>query len=86
MTDHVSTVTLDRLDNGAIVLARQQIAQGGNGLQAAEIVLCHIGNTVTPYVTWRRNIPEQGGDGSTYWGHYHHDLKSAQADYKKRIA
>lgn len=76
----------DKLDNGAEVLARAQVTFAGNGAQPAEIVLCRLpGNKATPYVTWQRNIPEQGGDGATYWGHYHNSLEAALSDYQERI-
>lgn len=76
----------NKLGNGATIIARRQITSGGNGLQPSEIVLCHLpGNRATPYVTWRRNIPELGGDGATYWGHYHSSIEDAQGEFQQRI-
>jgi hypothetical protein len=53
------------------------------GAMAAEIVLAYLPhNSVTPIVTWQRNI----ADGSTYWGHYFRaeDSEDPVADFMKR--
>jgi len=67
------------------VIAREALPDR-SGAQPAEIVLCSLpDNSITPYVTWQRNIPEKGGDGDLYWGHYCYDFKEAMEDFSKRI-
>lgn len=36
-------------------------------------------NSCTPFVTW-----QEGKDGATYWGHYHHEISAAVEDYESR--
>ena len=75
---------LESLSNGGLVLKRKPMADGPF-TQPSEIVLCKLShNNDHPYATWQRNIPERGGDGSTYWGHYFTTYEAAVSDFHKR--
>jgi hypothetical protein len=80
--DITTMPTLDTTESGGEIKMRRTLPQT-NGQMAAEIVLAHLPhNTITPFVTWQRNIE----DGSTYWGHYFgpNEFENAFADWQKR--
>lgn len=53
--------------------------------QPVELILAYLPkNEATPWVTWVRNNPDRGGDGTKFWGNYHADYQSAAHDFKTR--
>jgi hypothetical protein len=75
--------TLDSLMNGADVKMTRTL-KPIEGLQDADIVLCHLPyNDVTPYATWQLFPGEYGG---TVWGHYFRADEEAAAikDFQTR--
>ena len=62
------------VDNFKIVKARES--------WDGYVLLCHIPESVTPWVTW--HSPTIDGSQSRYWGHYHFDVESAQQDFDTR--
>lgn len=56
------------------------------GEQPCEIILVKREHAFHPFVTWQRNIPEKGGDGGKYWGHYFKADEEAKArkDFAER--
>lgn len=82
---------IDKLKNGAFVLARARLPHvADSGQLPAEIVLCFMpGNAVTPFITWHRitdDSKENAGD--LFWGHYFtiDAMGEAYDDFKKRAA
>ena len=67
------------------VLSRRPLPDR-EGCQPREVILAQIDNGYHPFVTWQRNIPERGGDGGTYWGHYFAscDFAKAMSDFYLR--
>ena len=57
-----------------------------SGSQPAEIILVKRDDAYYPWVTWQRNVPERGGDGGRYWGHYFDDESKARKDFAERVA
>jgi hypothetical protein len=55
------------------------------GYQPRELILCEISGH-HPYVTWKRNDPDRGGDGGRFFGHYYKTLEEAEKDFQKRLA
>jgi hypothetical protein len=71
---------LATLRNSAQIIAQRPLSFRP-GMLLAEIVCCYLpDNSVTPFVTWQRNIE----DGSTYWGHYFKTESEARADFAAR--
>lgn len=69
------------------ILDRRTLSYGGHGCQPTEIILAKLDdNPYYPFVTWQRNIPELGGDGGIYWGHYFavNEFSAAISDFHTR--
>lgn len=82
MPDLLAMPTLGTTASGGEIKMRRTLPTR-SGLMNAEIVLVHLPhNTITPFVTWQRNID----DGSTYWGHYFcaDEAEATVADFFKR--
>jgi hypothetical protein len=51
----------------------------------AEFVVGQNDNAPSPFVTWRRNIEEDGSRSGCYWGHYCNNRLSAINDLTVRV-
>lgn len=54
-----------------------------SGMLPSCVVLCHIPDSVQPFVTWIMAWREDGVS-STFWGHYFNDIDSALVDFNER--
>ena len=75
MTDSSHQMNQDR----ETLPERVEIARKNKDNQDTIILVFLPWNRTTPFVTW-----VEGDDGSTYWGHYHRELRPALEDFETR--